>query len=116
MSDEKPASDKRLGLIHNLTAEWALSLLDGTATEEVIDAQGEIKLRKVRPSAAEMAIVRAFLKDNNITCAPSDDNALGRLQQKLAEKQGRRAPPVLPRLTSPLDEHTEGPLDGTGIH
>jgi hypothetical protein len=108
----KPASDSTLGLIHNLTAEWAISLLEGKATAAVVDKEtGEVTQVPIRPSAADIAVIRAFLKDNNITCVPSDDNAIGRLQKTLEDKQNRRKP-TLPKLDDPDAEYQFGPPAG----
>jgi ABC-type Zn uptake system ZnuABC Zn-binding protein ZnuA len=37
------------------------------------------------PSAAELAVIAKFLKDNNITAVPSTNNALGALVARLQE-------------------------------
>lgn len=41
------------------------------------------------PSAAVLAVAAKFLKDNNITCAPSTDNALGELEAAIAKRKGK---------------------------
>ena len=61
------ADDKRLGLLHNLTATWAIDLLEGRVTETYIDKEGNEQTRTLRATAAELSVIRAFLKDNNIT-------------------------------------------------
>lgn len=109
----KPASDSVLGLIHTLTAEWAISLLKGESKTAVVNKEtGEVTEVTLRPSAADIAVIRAFLKDNNITCVPSDDNALGKLQRELESKQNKRTPPVLPKLDDPDAAFAFGPPSG----
>lgn len=58
------APSAKLGLLHELFAEYCISLLTQT------DENG----RKLLPSAAESAVVRAFLKDNNVQADPDAAN------------------------------------------
>lgn len=58
------APSAKLGLLHELFAEYCISLLTQT------DEEG----RKLLPSAAESAVVRAFLKDNNVQADPDAAN------------------------------------------
>ena len=41
------------------------------------------------PSAAVLAVAAKFLKDNNITCTPATDNALGELEAQMQAKRNR---------------------------
>jgi hypothetical protein len=43
------------------------------------------------PSAAILTVAAKFLKDNNITCVPSKDNAIGALEAKVKEREAKRA-------------------------
>ena len=52
----------------------------------------------------ELAVAVAFLKNNNITCAPAESSALGELQRRMDERRAKRAP-ALP------DIHAEMPAD-----
>jgi len=87
------ASETKLGALHEKVAEVLLDALEGDlipgyteenpATGEVV----EVPDRKLPASAAIIAAATKFLKDNNITCAPSQDNAVGSLVDKLKAKQ-----------------------------
>lgn len=59
----------RLGLLHELFTEFQISLLTRTWT----DPETGIT-EPVYPSASEMAVIRAFLKDNNTTADPDAAN------------------------------------------
>jgi hypothetical protein len=85
-------------------AEEFLRLVKGEFEETVVAKDGNVVTYKRRASAAEFAVIRAFLKDNNITGIPTDDNALGRLKQALASKQHGKGLPVDPRLDLPQPE------------
>jgi hypothetical protein len=39
------------------------------------------------PSAAVLAVAAKFLKDNNVTCTPSSDNAMGELEAAIARRK-----------------------------
>lgn len=47
-------------------------------------------------SAAEMSNMLKFLKDNNITCAPAADNALGEMEAMLAKRNQRKPSGAMP--------------------
>lgn len=67
------ASESLLGLLHLALAEdLTKRLSSGEAT------------------AADRAVIAKFLKDNAITCAPSETNALGELARKAAERADRK--------------------------
>jgi len=91
------ADEGVLGALHEKVTEVLTEALDGDTIpgyEEVNEATGEITKvpdRKLPPSAAIIAAATKFLKDNNITCAPSPDNAVGALVDKLREKQKAKA-------------------------
>jgi len=87
------ASESKLGALHEKVAEVLLDALEGDTipgyTEEN-PATGEVTEvpdRKLPASAAIIAAATKFLKDNNITCAPSQDNAVGSLVDRLKAKQ-----------------------------
>jgi hypothetical protein len=75
------ASDKALGDLHSKLATVLSSVLDGRE-----DADGI----KLNPSAAEMAVIVTFLKNNNITADASDNAELAALRDKLAQKRKDR--------------------------
>lgn len=85
------ASETKLGRLHEKVAEVLLEVLDG----EVLPGYGEgdeaVPDRRIPPSAAIIAAASKFLKDNDITCVPSESNALGELEQKMAERRKKRA-------------------------
>lgn len=62
------AKSAKLGLLHELFTEYQIHLL--TRTE--VDEDG--KTYRVWPSAAEGAVIRAFLKDNNVQADPDASN------------------------------------------
>lgn len=80
------ANEDLLGLIHDATAMALLAKLKGT---EITDEDGNVT-GTIPPSAADIQAAAKFLKDNNITCAPSSDNKMGELTDALAEKNKRR--------------------------
>lgn len=75
------ASETDLGVLHRLMAEQFRRLLAG----EVQDADGNT----VYPTAAELSVIRAFLKDNEITAIGEPGSALDTLRKKLAEAGGK---------------------------
>lgn len=91
------ASEGLLGKLHEKVTEVLIEAMDGDelpAWTEENEATGEITehaAKRLPPSAAVIAAATKFLKDNNITCAPADDNKLGELAQRLKAKQDRKA-------------------------
>lgn len=66
------ATENDLGELHNELAR---------VLTKIVGADGA--------SAAHLAVAAKFLKDNNITCTPAADNALGELEKALAERRQR---------------------------
>jgi len=64
------ATEDKLGSLHDTLAD---------VLSKAISAEGA--------PAAVMAVAAKFLKDNNITCTPGTDNALGELEKQLAERR-----------------------------
>jgi hypothetical protein len=89
------ASEDTLSTIHSLAADWCLARLRAR------DEDGQPTL-----SASEFAAIKAFLKDNDITCAPSDGNAVQKLKEELARKRSRLVVPVDPVLDLGLGPET----------
>lgn len=87
------ASENKLGALHEKVTEVLTMALDGdripgyTEEDPVTGEEVVVPDRVLPPSAAIIAAATKFLKDNNITCAPSQDNAVGNLVEKLREKQ-----------------------------
>ena len=48
------------------------------------------KIESAEASASELAVAAKFLKDNNITCMPTEDNAIGELEEKLKQRRNKR--------------------------
>lgn len=90
------ANETALGALHVKVTEALSEALNGDVIPGYKienEATGEIEEvpdRKLPPSAAIIQAATKFLKDNNITCAPSEDNAMGDLVNKLKEKQKAR--------------------------
>lgn len=87
------ANEKTLGDLHDKVARVLSDALDGDELPEVIDEDsGEVTApaKRLAPSAAIIAAATKFLKDNNITCVPTEDNALGELQRKMEERRNKR--------------------------
>lgn len=90
------ANETALGALHVKVTEVLTEALDGdtipgyTEYNEATGETVEVPDRKLPPSAAIIAAATKFLKDNNITCAPSEDNAVGDLVNKLKERNRAR--------------------------
>jgi hypothetical protein len=86
------ANEGALGDLHNKVAEVLIDALDGQTIPEITDEEGTVIQPETRMpvSAAHITAAIQFLKNNNITCAPSEDNAMGRLTDKMKERQARR--------------------------
>jgi len=84
------ANEDTLGALHTKVAQTLSTLLDGTEipTGEEDEEGNEIKT-VIPPSAAVLTASIQFLKNNNITCTPAQDNALGELEAKLKERAQR---------------------------
>jgi hypothetical protein len=73
-----------------------LQLHQDLATELSNRIKGaEVVIDVVRATAAELSVAATFLKNNNITAAPSEDGALGELHTLMEAKRKRR-PLLLP--------------------
>lgn len=87
------ASESELGNLHDKVARTLSKMLDGQKMPDYIDPEtGEaVEGNVLEPSAAVITASIQFLKNNNITCTPSKDNGLGELEQKMRERQEKRA-------------------------
>ncbi|APL99504.1 terminase small subunit [Aquamicrobium phage P14] len=72
------ASEQSLGVLHQMLADDMLDLLKKAKN-------GEVEL-----TAANRQVIAKFLKDNMITKAPDENNALGAIERQLAEREARR--------------------------
>lgn len=76
-----------MGLIHKLTAEKFLKMIEEGVEVEETDKEGNVTVRCRPLSAAEWGVITGFLKSNNITASVSDNDALKALQDKLTGKR-----------------------------
>lgn len=88
------ANEDILGTLHELTAQALMDKLKGIP---VLDEGGNPTGEVIPCSAADIQAAAKFLKDNNITCAPAEDNKLGELEQRLKARQERRASRLTPQ-------------------
>ncbi len=80
------ASEDKLGALHEAVTR---ALIEGVTPTVIPGVEGEADV-VLPPSAAMLAAAAKFLKDNSISCAPSEDNEMGELQRRLEEKNDRR--------------------------
>lgn len=87
------ASEGALGALHTKLAEVLAEALDGQVLPAVVDEDGQVlqEETKMPVSGAVLTATIQFLKNNNITCAPSEDNAIGALEAKMKARQEQRA-------------------------
>ena len=86
------AKEKALGLLHEKLATVLTECLEGDLLPGYHDDEtGEdVPAKRLPPSAAIMTVAAKFLKDNNITCAPSEDNKMGELTEAMTQRQKDR--------------------------
>lgn len=91
------ATEKRLGELHAKIAEVLIEALDGEVLPGYTDPEtGEVfPDKRMLPSAAVIGAATKFLKDNEITCQPSESNALGELQRKMEARRAKRSANVV---------------------
>ncbi len=80
--------------------------------EVLLNKDGEPIMRKVYPSAAELAAVNTFLKNNNITAVQGNESKLADLQKQLAERRANKVP-VKPSAWAVPDVHATIPNPDT---
>lgn len=86
------ADEAKLALVHDMVTEALIDGLKGQQMPDYVDPDTEevVKGATLPPSAAIIQAATKFLKDNNITCVPSEDNKLGELQAILNDRQKRK--------------------------
>lgn len=89
----RPASEAKLGALHDKLADVFSELLEGTVIGEETDEEtGEVVETRLPPSAAILTAVNQFLKNNNISCVPDASNSTGKLAEKAqAREEARKA-------------------------
>ena len=97
-----------LGGLHQALAEVYKQILAGREEPVVVNGSvvmkdGEPLMRKVPPSAAELAAINTFLKTNNITAVVGNEGKLAELQKLMDERRKGRSQPVArpPALPDP---------------
>lgn len=80
------ASDVTLGKLHEQVAQALSEQVQGYVEQT---DEGE---RTVRPSPALLGAAIAFLKNNNITASPAENEALRDLGEKLKARRNKRIP------------------------
>lgn len=91
-----PATEGRLGDLHNKVAEVMISALDHIekaqqvfeATDVEVLADKGITQPELNP--ALLSVMVRFLDANKVTCAPEAGNTMGELEQRLVEKTKKR--------------------------
>lgn len=81
------ASETTLGKLHE---QVATALSEQVAGYDEIMEDGTVK--RVRPSPALLGAAIAYLKNNNITADPEQNEALRELSSKLADRRKRKIP------------------------
>lgn len=82
------AKESRLSFLHNLTAEHYVKMLEVGGTVVGQDEEGEDIIQPLTPAALQA--INKFLKDNEITCAPDENNAVGEIEERLRLRAARR--------------------------
>ncbi len=101
------ASESKLGALHEKVAEVLTVALDGNfiGYTEPDPETGETKPIVIPASAAIIAAATKFLKDNDITCARSDGNAIDELAKAAqARAEKRKARPTMTDLQAADDQ------------
>jgi len=98
------ANETFLGKLHEATAKALMAKLEGIP---ILDEDGLPTGEVVPCSAADIQAAAKFLKDNNITCVVDNDNELGELEQKLKDKQARRASRLTPQDIQAAEEQRD---------
>lgn len=90
------ASEDRMSIIHGLLADDMIELLEN---------------RKDKPlSASDRQAISKFLKDNDVTMQPNEDNKLGKIQQQLLAREEAK------RTRALTDSEIEAALPESHMH
>jgi len=98
-------SQDDLSALHKLMTDNFSKLLRG----EVKRAGEDGREYTVQPTASELAVIRAFLKDNNITAPIRKGGKLDELHKKLQEGQAVRVRPATLPVAEDLTDHLRFP-------
>lgn len=83
-----PDSTKLNNLFDLVTDAFIDKVRGGEQT--IVNKEGAEVTVQLKPTAAELAAAVTFLKNNNITATPADDNKLGELEAMVKERAERR--------------------------
>lgn len=86
-----PASEKTLGKLHEAVAAALTEQVEGY-TETVVTEEGKEIEKVVKPSPALLTAAISFLKNNNITADPEQNEALSELRNKLRDRRAGKVP------------------------
>lgn len=89
MSQNNRASESQVAATHSRVTRVINKVLE--IYEERLEAYSESEAELfVEPSPAFLTVATRFLKDNQITCAPEDNEEVSELQKRLNEKRGKK--------------------------
>lgn len=80
------ATEDDLGGLHGQLARTLTGMIQ-VRTRIKVDKEGNQVEEEVEPSPAALAVAAKFLKDNNITAAPSQSTDVEDLEKSLAERR-----------------------------
>ena len=88
------ATEEKLANLHNVLAD---ALIAGVSEQKtVLDEETGEEATYYVANPALLTVAIKFLKDNDITCQPSEENKTGRLKQELEERKKNRLANVIP--------------------
>lgn len=103
------ANSEAMGALHDQVARVLSEALKGQELPGYTDEEGiEQPATIMLPSAAIIQAATKFLKDNEITCVASKDNALGELEAQMELRRAKRDKMKTDRLDriAASDQHT----------
>lgn len=105
-----PDSTKLNNLFDLVTDAFIDKVRGGEQT--IVNKDGDEVTVQLKPTAAELAAAVTFLKNNNITATPSDDNKLGELEAMVKERAERRRA----RMSRAVAADMPDGYSGVGVH
>lgn len=99
------ASKSELLDLHSLVARTLAHKMTVRDVQRVVTVKGEDKIveETLEPTAAEISVAVAFLKNNDIITPPDEGSALDELR-KIMEGRRKARPPVLPDVHAGLPD------------
>lgn len=105
-----PDSTKLNNLFDLVTDAFIDKVRGGEQT--IVNKDGDEVTVQLKPTAAELAAAVTFLKNNNITATPADDNKLGELEAMVKERAERRRA----RMSRAVAADMPDGYSGVGVH